>query len=472
MLKRKNRITAIALASIETALTALCFVLAYVLRRALPFRLEIHPFAGYGKLLLVILFLWGLIAAWLDVFKIVERQENIVSVRKAVQQVAIGGVMILVLEAAFKWDVSRALVGLFLVVNLVVLCVFRVTSRRLRRAVRKRFGGYQYFVVVGTNAEALSIARTIHNHEALGAKLFAIVRMSNEKAGEVETARQICPNLKTLEELPELARRHVIDEIIFAVPKEQLERLEEMFLLCEEEGVKTRILLNLFPHVISRMQLDWLETTPLLTFSTAPDNEYLLFVKRSIDFLSSLLCVALLSPLMFFIGLLIKLTSRGPIVFKQTRCGLGGRLFTLYKFRSMVEGAEAKRGEVEALNELDGPVFKATHDPRCTPLGRVLRKLSLDELPQLFNVLKGDMSFVGPRPPLPEEVEQYQRWQRRRLRMRPGLTCFWILEGRNNLNFERWMQLDLEYIDNWSLLLDLKILLRTIPIVLSTRGAR
>ncbi|MGB7624059.1 MAG: sugar transferase, partial [Terriglobia bacterium] len=165
-------------------------------------------------------------------------------------------------------------------------------------------------------------------------------------------------------------------------------------------------------------------------------------------------------------------TSRGPVIFRQTRCGLGGRQFTLYKFRSMVEGAEAQRSELEALNELDGPVFKVSNDPRCTPLGRLLRKLSIDELPQLVNILKGDMSFVGPRPPLPSEVAKYVRWQRRRLRMRPGLTCLWILEGRNNLNFERWMQLDLEYIDNWSVFLDFKILLKTIPIVLSTRGAR
>ena len=263
----------------------------------------------------------------------------------------------------------------------------------------------------------------------------------------------------------------MIDEIIFAVPKEELAGLEEIFLLCEEEGVKTRILLNLFPHVISRMQLDWLEATPLLTFSTTPDNEYLLFLKRTVDFLGALILLVLVSPLMFLVALLVKATSRGPMIFRQTRCGLGGRYFTLYKFRSMVEGAESKRSELEGLNELDGPVFKVSNDPRCTPLGRALRKLSIDELPQLVNILKGDMSFVGPRPPLPEEVAKYQRWQRRRLRMRPGLTCLWILEGRSNLNFERWMQLDLEYIDNWSVFLDLKILLKTIPIVLSTRGA-
>jgi exopolysaccharide biosynthesis polyprenyl glycosylphosphotransferase len=471
MLRRKNRITAVVLAILETGLTALCFALAFALRNLLPFQRAIYPFAEYSGFLLVMLVLWVVIAIVLDAYHIVEHQENIVSVRKAVQQVVIGGALMLVLVGAFKLDISRALIGFFLLLNLLVLIVFRVSTKGLRRTIRKRFGGFQYFVVVGMSDDALAIARTIHNHEVLGAKLFAIVQVSNGTEN-LEKARVICSNLKKIEELPDLVTQHVIDEIIFAVPKEELAGLEEMFLLCEEEGVRTRILLNLFPHLISKMQLDWLESTPLLTFSTTPDNEYLLFVKRTMDVIGAFFLLMILSPLLLLVAVLIKLTSRGPVIFRQIRCGLGGRHFTLYKFRSMVEGAEALKSELESLNELDGPVFKVSKDPRCTPLGRILRKLSIDEFPQLVNIVKGDMSFVGPRPPLPAEVAQYVRWQRRRLRMRPGLTCLWILEGRSRLNFERWMELDLEYIDNWSLFLDLKIFLLTIPIVLSTRGAR
>jgi lipopolysaccharide/colanic/teichoic acid biosynthesis glycosyltransferase len=181
--------------------------------------------------------------------------------------------------------------------------------------------------------------------------------------------------------------------------------------------------------------------------------------------------LVVLSPLLLVLAALIKLTSRGPVLFKQTRCGLGGRKFTLLKFRSMHPDADLLREELEALNEMDGPVFKIRDDPRCTPMGRFMRKFSLDELPQLVNVLKGEMSFVGPRPPLPEEVERYESWQRRRLRMQPGLTCLWALEGRSKLSFRRWMELDLQYIDNWSPALDLKIFLRTIPVVLLGRGA-
>ena len=171
------------------------------------------------------------------------------------------------------------------------------------------------------------------------------------------------------------------------------------------------------------------------------------------------------------IALLVRWSSPGPAIYRQLRCGLNGRKFWLYKFRSMYQDAEQTQHQVAHLNEMDGPVFKIARDPRATPIGRLLRKTSLDELPQLFNVLKGDMSFVGPRPPLPQEVAQYEQWQRRRLRMKPGLTCLWALEGRNELNFARWMKLDMEYIDNWSLALDFKILLRTIPRVLSGRVA-
>jgi lipopolysaccharide/colanic/teichoic acid biosynthesis glycosyltransferase len=174
--------------------------------------------------------------------------------------------------------------------------------------------------------------------------------------------------------------------------------------------------------------------------------------------------------LMAVIALLIRLTSRGPVIFRQIRCGLNGRRFVFYKFRSMCEDAEAMRASLEHMNE-KSTAFKIPNDPRLTAVGRWLRKFSIDEWPQLWNVFKGDMSLVGPRPPLPDEVEQYKRWQRRRLRMRPGLTCLWVVKGRDNVDFETWMRMDMQYIDNWSLGLDWKILLLTIPQVLSGRGA-
>jgi exopolysaccharide biosynthesis polyprenyl glycosylphosphotransferase len=261
-------------------------------------------------------------------------------------------------------------------------------------------------------------------------------------------------------------RNHVVDEAIFAVSKETLARLEEVFLMCEEEGVKTRVMLNFFPHVTSKVHLEALHDVPLLTFTTTPQNEYLLFIKNVLDVSMAALGIVLLSPVLLTVALLVRLTSKGPVIFRQTRCGLGGRKFVLYKFRSMIEDAEESRQQLEHLNLMSGPVFKARNDPRVIPIGRFLRKFSIDELPQLYNILRGDMSFVGPRPPIPQEVEKYERWQRRRLRMKPGLTCLWQVSGRNQIDFDEWMRMDLLYIDNWSLLLDFKIFLKTIPIVL------
>jgi exopolysaccharide biosynthesis polyprenyl glycosylphosphotransferase len=231
--------------------------------------------------------------------------------------------------------------------------------------------------------------------------------------------------------------------------------------------------LNFFPHSIARMELDEWGGFPLLSFSTTPTNEALMFVRRILDIVLASIILGIFGPLfMLPTAILIKLTSPGPVLFKQKRCGLSGRQFVMYKFRSMVDNAEQLRVELEPLNEMDGPVFKVSRDPRITAIGKIIRRRSIDELPQLFNVLRGDMSLVGPRPPLPQEVARYERWQRRRLSMKPGMTCLWQISGRNEVSFEDWMKLDLTYIDNWSLLLDLKILLKTVPVVLLGRGAK
>jgi exopolysaccharide biosynthesis polyprenyl glycosylphosphotransferase len=230
------------------------------------------------------------------------------------------------------------------------------------------------------------------------------------------------------------------------------------------------VAVDFFPHVNSEIYLDRFGHTPLLTFSAAPHDEIRLLAKRLFDVAFAAAALVALAPFMLLISAAIRLTSQGPAIFRQTRCGLNGRRFVFYKFRSMVDNAEELKRNLEHLNERS-TAFKIARDPRVTMLGRWLRKLSIDEWPQLWNVLRGDMSLVGPRPAVPEEVDRYERWQRRRLRMRPGLTCLWALDGRDALDFESWMKRDLEYIDNWSLLLDWKILLRTIPRVVSGKGA-
>jgi exopolysaccharide biosynthesis polyprenyl glycosylphosphotransferase len=274
----------------------------------------------------------------------------------------------------------------------------------------------------------------------------------------------------TLADLPKLLGQHVIDEILFAVESPELASLEEAFLLCDEEGVRTRVAVDFFPHVNSQIRLENLGDTRLLTFSAAPDDDLRLLVKRSIDVSAAVLGLVIGFPFLLVIALAVRLTSPGPAIFRQERCGLNGRRFRVYKFRSMISDAEERKAEVAHLSARQ-TATKIPNDPRLTPLGRYLRRFSLDELPQLFNVIRGEMSLVGPRPAIPSEVAEYKRWQRRRLRMRPGLTCLWALNGRDECDFETWMRLDLQYIDNWSLGLDCKILLRTIPQVLTGKGA-
>jgi exopolysaccharide biosynthesis polyprenyl glycosylphosphotransferase len=366
--------------------------------------------------------------------------------------------------------VSRLLLGIFAVLDFIVMVVFRLLVRRFAGTLRRSAGSYRNFLLVGDGPELGEMARTLEANESRGIRLFGFVRVHDGPAAEIPTDLNGTYPVVPLPDLPELLHCQVIDEVIFAVAKDDLERLGETFLLCEQEGVKTRVLLTFFPQVISKVYLERLGAKPLLTFSATPEDESLL-LKRGLDFAMAFVALVVLSPLFLVLAVLVKLTSPGPVLFSQTRCGLGGRRFTLYKFRSMRADADLLRDELEALNEVDGPVFKIKNDPRCTAVGRFMRKFSLDELPQLLNILKGDMSFVGPRPPLPEEVNKYEHWQRRRLRMHPGLTCLWALEGRSRLSFRRWMELDLEYIDHWSMTLDWKILLRTIPIVLVGRGA-
>ena len=383
--------------------------------------------------------------------------------------------MVLLFAATFaiKFQyLSRLLLVLYAATNLVATIAFRLLARRFAGPLRRSLAGLRSFLLVGEGTEVIEVARSIEARETHGMRLLGFVRtgFAPPTLFEQSSLRHSYPFFN-LTQLPELLRRNVIDEVIFAITKDDLDRLGESFLACEMEGVKTRVLLTFFPHVISKIYLEHLGEKPLLTFATTPENEYLLLLKRALDFVLAVAAIVILSPLMVLLALLVRLTSGSPVLYRQTRCGLGGRKFTLYKFRSMRPDADLGREELEALNEVDGPVFKISHDPRCTTMGRFMRKFSLDELPQLFNILKGDMSFVGPRPPLPEEVEKYERWQRRRLRMPPGLTCLWALEGRSRLSFRRWMELDLDYIDHWSLALDCKILLKTVPIVLLGRGA-
>jgi exopolysaccharide biosynthesis polyprenyl glycosylphosphotransferase len=358
---------------------------------------------------------------------------------------------------------------LFAALAWMLLLIFRLTAGRVSGALRRGFTRPHYLMVVGTGDRARVLAKALEDSVEYGVRLRGFLS-ERPAVDPAEIALGAKYPVYPIRELPALLREHVIDEIVFAVGSESLAGLEEVFLLCDEEGVRTRVAVDFFPHVNSTISLDRLGATPLLTFSAAPYDEIRLLVKRITDMTIAGAALIALSPLMAAIAILIRLTSRGPAIFSQVRCGLNGRQFVFYKFRSMVENAEELKPALAHLNTRD-TAFKIPDDPRQTPVGHYLRKFSIDEWPQLWNVLRGDMSLVGPRPAVPSEVERYKRWQRRRLRMRPGLTCLWAVCGRDQVDFETWMKMDMQYIDNWSLALDWNILLRTIPRVLTGHGA-
>ena len=470
MMQRKYRIARLVYALVETAVTVVSFLLAYLIRDYLPLAYfgELFPFRDYLGLLVVVVLLWNGLALLIQQQPALSGSDRLGVVKETALLVFLGGVLISAAIFLLKYQfISRPFILIFVLVNFFFLMAFRLFAARGVSRFGRLVSGDRNLLIVGGGDRAARVAAVLEEAEAWGYHLVGIVPESPDALRDSRLGDY--PSIP-LSQFGEAIKKHTVDEVIFVVSKDALAGLEEIFLLCEEEGVKTRVMLSFFPHVTSKVYLEALQDLPLLTFTTTPQNDYLLLVKNGIDLFLSCALLVLTAPLFALIALLIKMTSKGPIIFKQVRCGLGGREFVFYKFRSMIENAEAVRSQLQHLNEMSGPVFKIGNDPRCTPVGRFLRKFSLDELPQLINILKGDMSFVGPRPPLPQEVENYQRWQRRRLRMKPGLTCLWQVRGRNEIDFDEWMKLDLQYIDNWSLLLDVKIALKTIPIVLLGKG--
>ncbi|MGA9449798.1 MAG: sugar transferase [Verrucomicrobiia bacterium] len=305
-----------------------------------------------------------------------------------------------------------------------------------------------------------------------------ITRMRHELARQAEEGIEIVGEFDfteaPLQQLIELLHEHSASGVIVNAKQAYFERVESVIKVCELEGVDAWLVADFFGTQIAHASLDELFGHPLLVFRTAPETSWQSLVKMLMDFFGALGLLILLSPLFLLIAAAIKFVSPGPVFFKQQRSGLNGAPFTLYKFRTMVTNAEQFKHELEAMNEMRGPVFKVTNDPRVTPIGKWLRRYSLDELPQLFNVLRSEMSLVGPRPLPVDEVKRFNDLaHRRRLSVKPGITCLWQISGRNQIaDFKEWVRLDLEYIDNWSLWLDLKILLRTIPAVFVATGAK
>ncbi|HOB99899.1 MAG TPA: sugar transferase [Verrucomicrobiota bacterium] len=368
------------------------------------------------------------------------------------------GLIIVIFVVRQGGEIGRSVIILFGLISFGVISVKEEVVLQWRTG---RLGGApreMRLILVGTTEDTARLRQDL----------------SRSQREELNIVAQLSINERPVSDLVELMHVHSANGVVLTAKHTYLGQIEQAIELCEREGVEVWLLADFFKTQISRTGVDDFYGRPMLVFRSGPDTSWPLAVKRLIDFWGSLLLLVLLGPLMLLVGLIIKLGSPGPALFRQQRSGLNGRPFTMLKFRSMVTDAEQRKQELALLNEMSGPVFKVTNDPRVTPVGRFIRKWSIDELPQLINVLRGEMSLVGPRPLPVAEVARFDDLaHRRRLSVRPGLTCLWQVNGRNEVrDFRDWVRLDLEYIDNWSLWLDLKILLRTIPAVLTAAGAK
>ncbi len=469
MLREHSRSVDTGLRLFDLSVLTLALPFAYYLREWLlgdrsPAVMGVQ---GYWPLLTLTLLFW-IGGSWLlKVYDVYRTRPVSTELGRLARAMAVVAVFIFALGFLSKQhQMSRLFIGLYFSLSLAMLVLNRIVVRSAARTLRRRGYNSRMYAVVGSGDLAQDVVENISAHPEWGYVLAGYVLDGDGAAPSAD--RTV---LGRLADMGDILENHVLDEVIFAVPRDRLAATEQAVRLCEEQGVSVRISLEIFRGGVARMEVSEMDGLPMLAFTRTPSDTVQLVAKRIFDVAVSGLVLLLLSPALLAAALAIKLDSPGPVFFRQRRVGLNGRAFTILKFRSMYQDAEARLEALQRFNEMSGPVFKMTNDPRVTRVGGFLRRTSLDEFPQFWNVLRGEMSVVGPRPPLPSEVRKYKRWQRRRLSVKPGITCTWQVSGRNDIDFEQWMELDLEYIDHWSLWMDFQICLKTIPAVLSARGA-
>ncbi len=425
-----------------------------------------------------LLLFFGLVVGWhslfvsLDLYHSMRLSSKRAELMEVFKATTLGTVMIFIAGAIFNMVMITPLfLAVFWIVTSCLMVLSRIALRLFLGRIRSNGKNRRHIVVVGTNDRAITFADIILSKPELGYSLSGFV--DSYWAGQPACSLRDDYPLIHPDHLGEFLHDNVVDEVMLCLPvTEYVRHATRIIDTCTEQGIIVRVLADYFFSQLAHARVESFEGRSILTIYTGAMGGPPLFFKRCIDIgLSGILLVMLL-PLFAGVALLIKCNSTGPVFFVQERLGLNKRKFRLYKFRTMVQNAEKLQRELEPLNEARGPVFKIKNDPRVTREGRFLRKTSIDELPQLVNVLKGDMSLVGPRPLPVRDYQGFdQSWFNRRFSVRPGMTCLWQIDGRNDIPFEKWIRLDLQYIDNWSLLLDFRILLRTIPAVLAGRGA-
>ncbi|HEV2328240.1 MAG TPA: sugar transferase [Verrucomicrobiae bacterium] len=464
MLRRDQQIRTQIHQIVDACIFSASFLVAYLLRSD-PRIIEVFglvsptPFNDFAKLFFVLFPGAPLVLEWQGFYNrppLAARSAVLWPLLRGCTVAALGVVAV---AYVFHLQLAR---GITIIFACISFCAMFLKEELVRLFLKSKMAQSQYrrhFIIAGTENEIAKMRREIERLGDEGIDIVAELNMNQMGA----------------QELIQLLHEHSAYGVILRARHTYLEQIENVIKACELEGVEVWLMADFFATQISRTSMDELLGRPMLIFRTTPESSWHSIAKTFLDLVGSLAFLILVGSWLFpIIALAIKLSSPGPVFFTQQRSGQNGRPFRLYKFRTMVTNAEQYKHELEAMNEMRGPVFKLTNDPRVTPVGRVLRKYSLDELPQFWNVLRGEMSLVGPRPLPVDEVRRFSDLaHRRRLSVKPGLTCLWQIGGRNQIfDFKEWVRLDLEYIDNWSLWLDMKILLLTIPAVLRGTGAK
>ena len=431
-------------------------------------RVKIHNVAIFALFILI----WHAIFSLLGLYesrRLSKSRGEIVGVIKAS---SFGTLVILISTVIFRIVlVTRLFLVVFWVVSTCAIVASRLILRATLAFIRKRGRNLRQVLIVGSGTRAIEFARWLVARPELGYRITGFADQNWDGMDSLQRSGYalVCD----LGGLAQFLRTNVVDEVVLALPFRSMhDQASRIATICEEQGITVRVLTHIFDLKLDHSSAQEPEDDALITHSRGWAEGWPIFIKRILDVTLSSILIALFLPVLLLAVILVKLTSPGPVLFAQKRLGLNKRHFNVYKFRTMVVDAEKRLHEVEHLNQVSGPVFKVWNDPRITPTGRFLRKTSIDELPQLFNVLRGDMSLVGPRPLPVRDYEGFSKdWQRRRLSVKPGITCLWQVRGRSSIPFEEWMELDLQYIDKWSLWLDFQILLQTIPAVLRGSGA-
>lgn len=364
--------------------------------------------------------------------------------------------------------VSRLYIVVFGVVNFLLLAVEKIALIKIANLLRRKGLSRIDIIIVGTGDRAGHFITVAESQFSWRLRIIGLITGDPGKVGKEFHGYRV---LGTSAEIESVLHAHPVDEVVICVSTKRFDQIRDILECCEREGVQVRLYSDFFGKIAKKVRVDHVYGLPIISFITTPDQEFPLYVKRIMDILVSATLLILLSPLFFIVALLVKRTSQGSVFYRWEVIGLNKKPFTSWKFRTMVTDADRLKPELLEKNIMTGPAFKMKDDPRVTKVGKWLRKYSLDELPQLWSVFKGDMSLVGPRPAGPDELERYESWHRRKLSIKPGLTCLWQISGRNEISdFDEWVGLDLQYIENWSLWLDLKILLKTIPAIAKGTG--